>query len=394
MVKKQKVIIVSNNLATGGIQKALVNLLNEIKDQYDVTLFLFSDSGDYQNKIPNTIKVIKANAYLKLLGISQSESKKIGMFHYIIRAVLVLWTRIFSNNFPINFLLLTEAKLPTYDIAISYVHNPPDKLFYGGCNEFVLKKVEASRKCAFVHCDYLNYGGNTEKNKKIYKNFNRIATVSEGCKSHFIMAIPDLINKTYTVRNCHNFIEITRKAHRSPYLYDSEFFNIVTVARLSEEKGIIRAIDVMYELIKKGYKICWHLIGDGSQRNIIEKKIFEYGLEETIIVHGNQKNPYKFMVNADLFLLPSYHEAAPMVFEEAKCIGLPILTTNTTSAFEMVEKSNAGWTCENSMYGIKEKLIYILDNRTELSKIKENLKNQQFNNELALKEFNNVLYGE
>jgi len=394
MVRKQKVIIVSNNLATGGIQKALINLLNEIKDQYDITLFLFSDCGDYQHKIPDTLKVIKANSYLKLLGISQKESKKLGMFHYILRAMLVLWTRIFNNNLPIRFLLLTEAKLKKYDIAISYVHSPPDKVFYGGCNEFVLTKIEASRKCAFIHCDFLNFGGNTKKNKKIYKQFNCIATVSEGCKSQFIKAIPELINKTYTVRNCHDYVDIIREAHTIPIQYDSEIFNIVTVARLSEEKGIIRAIDIINQLVKLGYKICWHLIGDGSQRNKIENIIANYGLEGNVVLYGNQKNPYKFMVNADLFLLPSYHEAAPMVFDEAKCIGLPILTTNTTSAIEIVEKYNAGWTCENSLDGIKEKLKYTLDNRNELNQIKENLKNQKYNNELALKQFKYVLNGE
>lgn len=394
MVKKQKIIIVSNNLATGGIQKALVNLLNEIKNQYDITLFLFSDRGDYKNKIPSQLKVIKANSYLRLLGISQRESRKSGIFYYFLRAILVLWSRVINNKWPIRFLLLTDSKLKKYDIAISYVHSSPDKVFYGGCNEFVLNNIDASIKCAFIHCDYLNYGGNTNKNKKLYKQFDRILTVSEGCKSHFNKAIPELINKTYTVRNCHNHLEIIEKANTKSIHYDSRKFNIVTVARLTEEKGLVRTIDVINQLIKMGYKICWHLIGDGSQRNDIKTIITNYGLDENIVLHGNQKNPYKFMVNADLFLLTSYHEAAPMVFEEAKCIGLPILTTNTISAIEMVEQSNAGWTCENSLDGIKEKLQYILDNRNELSRIKENLKSQNLNNELAIEQLNYVLNGE
>lgn len=394
MVRKQKVIIVCNNLATGGIQKALINLLNEINNQYDITLFLFSDCGDYRDKIPNTLKVIRANSYLKLLGISQRESKKVGMFHYILRAILVVWTRIFNNSLPIRFLLLTEAKLKDYDIAISYVHSSPDKVFYGGCNEFVLTKIDASKKCAFIHSDFLNFGGNTEKNKKIYKEFNCVATVSEGCKSQFIKAIPELINKTYTVRNCHDYIDIIREAYNTPIEYDSEIFNIVTVARLSEEKGIIRTIDIINQLVKSGYKVCWHLIGDGSQRNKIENIITDYGLEGKIVLYGNQKNPYKYMLNADLFLLPSYHEAAPMVFDEAMCIGLPILTTRTISAIEMIEKQNAGWVCENSLEGIKEKICYIIDNRKELCRIKNNLKRQNFNNEKAIEQLNNVLIGD
>lgn len=394
MIKKQKIIIISNNLATGGIQKALVNLLNELRNQYEITLFLFSDSGDYKNRTPNHLNIIKANSFLRLLGISQKESKNLGVLHYVLRAILVFWTRIFNNSLPIRFLLLTQAKLKKYDIAISFVHSPPDKEFYGGCNEFVLQRVDASRKCAFIHCDFLNYGGNSEKNRRIYNQFDCIATVSEGCKNHFLKALPELRNKTYTVQNCHDYLDILQKANSSPIQYESESFNIVTIARLSEEKGIVRTIKVINHLVNKGYKIRWHLIGEGIERNKIEESITEYRLEENIILYGNQKNPYKFMVNADLFLLPSFHEAAPMVFEEAKCVGLPILTTRTTSASEMVENTNSGWTCHNSSDGIKETLKYILDNRDEHSKIKENLKNKMFTNELALKQFNIMINGE
>lgn len=393
MRHKKRLVIVSSNLATGGIQKALVNLLNEIADKYDVTVFIYSYSGQYLLELPKQIKIIKANPYMKLLGISQAEAKKEGIFFYFLRALLVLWTKIFTNALPISLLLSTEGRLQGYDIAISYVQSPHDKSFYGGCNEFVLKKIDAKKKFAYIHCDYLHYGGNTPRNKKMYKQFDRIITVSEGCRKHFLQAIPSLSSKTYSVKNCTDFLDIQKKAEHTPFLYDSEKFSIVTVARLSEEKGIIRTIEVIYELVNKGYNISWHLIGDGRLRREIEQLVSSKSLKGHITLHGEQENPYKYMKNADLFLLPSYHEAAPMVLEEAKCIGLPILTTNTTSANEMVEQCGAGWVCQNSAIGMTETLEYILNNREELLQIGGKLKKQQLPQNTGVDQLEAVIDG-
>ena len=58
------------------------------------------------------------------------------------------------------------------------------------------------------------------------------------------------------------------------------------------------------------------------------------------------------MKNADLLLLTSHHEAAPMVFGEANILGLNILTTKTTSTLELVVKPNIGDVCEDNLVSI------------------------------------------
>ena len=42
----ERILIVNNNMHIGGVQKALVNLLWNIRDRYDVTLLLFSKEGE------------------------------------------------------------------------------------------------------------------------------------------------------------------------------------------------------------------------------------------------------------------------------------------------------------------------------------------------------------
>lgn len=391
---KKKLLIVNNNLATGGVQRSLVNLLSVIKDSYDVTLFVFSCIGNYKEDIPKQVKVIEARPLLKLLGLSQKQAKKNGYILYYFRAVLALCSKVFTNRLSIHLLISTQPSLLDFDIAISFLHqNSNKRLLYGGCNEFVLRRVRAKQKITFIHTDFLNYGGNIKQNRKVYKRFDKITAVSEGCLLSFNKAVPELKEKTYCVYNCHNYPEYILKANDNPLIYSKDYLIIVTVARLSSEKGILRGLSVINRLNKEGYKIHWHIIGDGPQRKEIEDQIYITNVSDRIILHGDQENPFRYMKNADILFLPSFHEAAPMVFHEAKCLSVPIVTTDTTSAKEMVAEGKEGFICKNSEYGIYETLKTLLDNPRRMHTCKEYLVKQQYTNEKALLQFHSLIEG-
>jgi hypothetical protein len=69
----KKILIVNNNLKVGGVQKALYNLLWEIEGKYDITLCLFSENGEYADKLPPSVKVVKVRGLYRYLGLSQGE---------------------------------------------------------------------------------------------------------------------------------------------------------------------------------------------------------------------------------------------------------------------------------------------------------------------------------
>ena len=54
----KKLLIVNNNLHIGGVQKALLNLLDEIAGDYEITLLLFSDCGALRGRVPDGVRVI------------------------------------------------------------------------------------------------------------------------------------------------------------------------------------------------------------------------------------------------------------------------------------------------------------------------------------------------
>ena len=346
-----KILIVNNNLDIGGIQKALINLLREISDKYEVTLMLFSPTGELLCDVPENVKVITPKRKYRMLGLIKEELKRYPLL-FLYKAFLVKFAKRFGRRRAMKILGLFQRKIKGYDTVISYTHLPNDKNFWNGCGDFVLDKTGSENKICIIHCDYINSGCLSEENNREYSEFDKIACCSDSVRERFLLGSGINPEKVYTQRN---FFElgISDLAKDSPYVYDDKYINLITVARLSQEKGIERAIEALWE--SKRADIRYYLVGDGPWHGFLENKVKEYGLENQVFFLGEQKNPYKFMAGADYLLVSSYHEAAPVVFDEAKILGLPVITTETTSAREMIGK-DYGIVCENSTDGIAEAL--------------------------------------
>ena len=85
--------------------------------------------------------------------------------------------------------------------------------------------------------------------------------------------------------NFYDIDDIRSKAQESlDVVFSSDFVNIVTVARLTEEKGADIALAACKNLIDCGKKIRWYWIGDGNRSGNIEKEIAASHLQETFII--------------------------------------------------------------------------------------------------------------
>ena len=98
-------------------------------------------------------------------------------------------------------------------------------------------------------------------------------------------------------------------------------------------------------------------------------------------------NPYGYIKAADLLLIPSYSEAAPLVIAEAAGLGTPILSTETSSAKEMIEQTELGWVCDNSIEGITDMLKQLVSDYDNLKIRKACCKSQKLNNGCAVSKF-------
>jgi glycosyltransferase involved in cell wall biosynthesis len=388
----KKIIIVNNNMKVCGVQKSLYNLLWAMEGKYEITLLLFSATGQYLDKLPAGVKVVACRSLFRYLGISQQESRK-SPVDAAKRAALVAICRVFGRSAVMKILLASQKVLPeTYDCAIAFLHNGREKSFYGGVQEFVLHKLQARRKAAYLHCDYRNCGANQEKNNQLIDRFDRIAACSDGCRQAFLEVLPSMEGKCLTVRNCHRFDEIRAMAALDTECYDDSRLNVLIVARLAHEKGVERAMEAVAYAAQQGIGVTLHIVGSGAMEESLRQLARELG-EKQFVFYGEQANPYRFMSNADLLLLTSYHEAAPMVIEEAGCLGLPVLTVKTTSSHEMVTAQNCGWVCDNSQEALNDTLLQVLSDGTALRKLRAKLRQKQPDNEQAQTQFLNLIEG-
>lgn len=380
-----KILIVNNNMHVGGIQNALINLLQELSknDSYDVTLCVLGNIGDQLDAVPSNIKLISGNRFTKILGLSQAEAKRDGLFTWLWRSAFAVLTKLFGTRLTYGILSHMQKINEHYDVAVSFMQNDKFNVFYGGCNEFVLNAVDADLKTSFVHCAFTDYTGKNHYNAEIYTKFDRIAGVSKSQAERFKRKCPDVpADKVYAVHNCYDIDSTLRKAEEYEVSVNADVINIFSPVRICEEKGVLRMIPIFARLKEQGFKFCWRVAGWGP---LYEEAIAlrdKYQMQDEIEFLGHLTNPYPYFKKSDLLLLPSFKEAAPMVYGEAEILGVPVLTTNTTSAVELVADRGIGYVCECDDDSVENALLEIMKKGKP-----QRLKESKLTNDLALEEF-------
>lgn len=386
----KRLLIVNNNLHIGGVQKSLVNLLGEIHGQYRITLALFHPAGQLLQQIPEDVEILPVRSAYRFLGMTKYDVANRPLWK-LGRSIFAAISRLLGRNAAVCLMAPGQKKLTGYDAAISYLHNSGDKVFYGGCNDFVLRHVEAKKKITVLHGDFSACGANTPKNRKQYAGFDVVAACSEGCAERFKTCVPELSHKVKTLYNCHDFAGIRAAAAAMETEFPANRCNIVTVARLGKEKGVIRGIEAFGEILASCDNFYYYIVGDGVQRGEIQARIQQLHLEDHVTLLGEQANPYGYIRAADLLLIPSVSEAAPMVIAEAACLGTPILSTRTSSAEDMITKTGFGWVCDNSVPGIIRGLTELLQTPALLEEKRQSLRAMCFDNEAAKIQLEQVL---
>lgn len=381
----KRILIVNNNMHIGGVQKALISLLWNIRDQYDVTLLLFSACGECLRDIPPEIKVLTIKSGYRYLGMTRHDTRTLR--DALGRSFYAAITRIFGRKYAVALMGFSQPSLTGYDVAISYLHNAGKNLFYGGCNDFVLKHVLAPKKVAFLHGDYVQCGADTTENNRMYSCFDTIAACSQGCADSILSVNPTLKDRVQVVPNCHRFDKIRSAAPEAAVRMSEDKINIVTVARLGKEKGVERALRIFAQLKGCKHKFHYYVIGDGIQKSLLLQFVEKENLEDCVTMCGMLPNPYGHIKAADLLLIPSYNEAAPLVIGEAVCLGTPVLSMETSSAREMIEQTGFGWVCQNSEEAMRESLTELLHNPSKLYEAKRCLLQRTMNNKTAVSQF-------
>ncbi|MBQ8522130.1 MAG: glycosyltransferase [Clostridia bacterium] len=378
-MKKLDVILVNRNMVAGGIETAILGFMQNLKEYVNFDLLLFNKCGTLLSRVPKETRVLETGRILRLLGNTYAgniQQKSTTVSYDIKKKILKFAKKLGAEKALGKFAFVGQKQNKKYDIGIC-CHG----IDYLKC-KYVLKCVDARYKIAFIHCDVREYKV-SKKTLKMLLKFDKILCVSKSCANIFLEKYPQFTNVDYL----YNFQDIDR-IKKLADAFEVEYkhgLNLVTAARLTEQKGHIRALRVLKRLHDEGYSFIWNIVGNGEKEEEIFEFIKQNQMEDYAIMHGLQSNPYPFIKKADLFFLATLHEAAPMVYCEAMSLRVPVFTTNTCSADELV--GDLGFVCDNSEEEIYLKLKEIFDNPALLTLSKEKIKDYHYGNEEIVKKF-------
>ena len=189
--------------------------------------------------------------------------------------------------------------------------------------------------------------------------------------------LQDIMEEDYQIRKdkmitLYNGIEIEKiREKKDKVVLDyKEFFKkntikFITVGRLHDDKGHEYLIDAFCEVRKEIKSSKLIIIGDGPLKHKLETIIKKKGLENEILLLGLKKNPFKYLVKSDIFVLSSKNEGFPNVLIEALACGLPIISTNCkTGPYEILDRGTYGLLVNvMDSENMAEKMIYLAKNK-------------------------------
>lgn len=324
MDMKKSLLFVCYGLGIGGIEKCLVNLINALPEaRYDVDLLVMNPEYAMMPQIRRNVTFLDAFQYTLNTEFTMQEIRKRGgilrhldlLLPYIdhrvrIKLGLPVWTK---------FRPLEKE----YDIAVAYSQN-------GISLNYVIDKVTAKRKVLWYHNGAYEFTGKQyELDKRYYGRFDYIVAVSQDCAKVLRDKFPLISDKIVVLRNICDPESIRENARLFvPGTFSREGAHIVTVGRMTKEKGADLALEACRRLRAEGRKITWHWVGDGNRAADIRKQADALGLSDSFLPEGNQENPYPFILAGDIYVQPSYYEAYSTTVTEAKVLHRPMVVTD------------------------------------------------------------------
>ena len=394
---KKNIVFVIPSLTAGGAEKSLVNLLNTIDyTLFNVDLVLLHKKGIFLSMIPSEVTIVKLNLnynlFSKELITSTLAFFKLRKFNLIYNRILFFAKNKFTKNKAVaeqnswKNIQKSIDKLPKkYDAAIGFLEKSS---IY-----FAVDKIDAKVKMGWIHTTYSSSGMNAKFDTNYFEKCNAVIAVSPDCEADLQSNFPNLKNKFKTIYNIVSASVIHNLSNQNcdDVLFSNAQNSIVTVARLSSEKGIDLAVETSKILIKKETNFKWFVIGDGQDRENLENKIKEYQLQNHFFLIGLKQNPYPYLKLCTLYVQPSQYEGKSMAIEEAKILCKPIVVTNFTTAKDQINHNENGIIAAMNAESLSNEIINVLQNSNLQEKLRLNLSKEQLGTEQEINKLYEII---
>lgn len=352
-----KIAFLINSLTSGGAEKIVLTIINELaKENTNIELICLEENNFYD--LPSNIKITylkknsgKSNGIMKLFEIPflsyklkkyiEKNNIKIVQSHlYRANYINVLSNILGSNH---------KSQIVNHGIASRY----KIKGLLGKINLFLIKKL--------------------------YTKANTVITISQEMKND-LNRLYEFKNSQLVINNPYdlNNIDILKIQEIPEFIFNPEKTYLITMGRLIKLK---RYDDVIKSLRNLPENIELILLGEGEEEKNLKILTKKLDLEGRTHFIGNVKNPFKYLYNADIFILSSETEGFPNSLIEALACNLLIVSSDCISGpREILAPNTDSATIAKDKFQIEEfGILYPTGNVQELS-----------NSILCLIEYNNI----
>ena len=376
----KKIKILSLHLGHGGIERAVITLANNlVKNNYEVEILSIYKLYD---KVPFNVDEKVKITYL----MDGSIALKTDIYKKCIRKfkIISLFKELFKDYKFNIFKLAKDTILSIINVinkrrlVIKNIKNSNDDVLIS-TRDFLNKIIgKYSRKNQLtIGWEHNHHHGNMKYAKKIVnsvKKLNYFVLVSNDLKEFYSNELKDTNCKCIYIPNTLDFISdkvSTLKEKR-----------IISVGRLSKEKGYLDLLEMSKEIFKDNKDWKLDIVGDGSERELLEKYIKDNNLSKYVTLLGKRDSDYinNLLSESSIYLMTSYTESFGIVLIEAMNFGLPVIAfDDAEGAREIIVNNKNGYLIKdrNKNEYIKKvnELINNIDVRIKLGKEgKENSK--------------------
>lgn len=376
----KKLTIFSLHLGYGGIEQSVVNLANLLCKEYEVEIistYKLDDTPafDIDSKVKVRYLVDKYKPNREEWKRAIKKLRPIKFIKETYKAIVVLLLRkkttteaikncdsdiMISTRILFNKWLGQYGRKKAYRIAWEHNHHHQDI-------DYANTVVNSCREL-----DALVLVSNSLRS--FYKKKLKQANIK--CRSIYIPNMLDSIPKTTS--------KLTEK-------------KMISVGRLSKEKGYVDLIEVFNEFHKEHNDWSLDIIGDGSERNKVVDRIYQYHLNDCVKVHGylKKKEINELLSKSSIYLMTSYTESFGIVLIEAMSHGIPCLAfTSAEGANDLIVNDSNGYLIENRDFNeMVNKMNYLVDNKNKRLELGKNARSTSllYSSDNIKKEWINLL---
>ena len=351
-MNKRRVLFLIESLAGGGAEKVLTTLVQHIdKERFDVTVCAISGGGKYEDAIKRQV------SYKAILA----EPKNGNVWE---RWLYVLKHHLVYKWLPLSWVYRVFVPQNS-DVEVAFVEGFTTKLLSYSTNL-------VAKRYAWVHIDlHQNHWtksvyDNLKEETDVYNQYTELFGVSNTVVSAFRKELPNVTVPVETVYNPIDVHDILSRANEIVDLKCGKSLLMVTVGRLEPQKSYMRLLRIAKNLIEDGMDVELWILGDGTERNLLEQYVSENKMQERVCLLGFHANPYKYLRQGDLFVCSSLSEGYSTAVTEALILGLPIITTDCSGMAELLQNGECGVITENDEAALYEGLKRLLADKSLL----------------------------